>query len=253
MPEESEETDINFMAAVGVLLLRATLPQLQTLTTLPDVLDGLGLHLAAVALRYALGYTENLPEELVGNDPDAFFAKWLEQPAAAKLDHPQFYEGATATLTSHVAGCRVTVETETVTPCVDIAESVLAALESLLSTALAERAIAREPRLTMRVTRAEGAEHLVRFEIADREGRPHVDVRCKNFHPHKIALDDQQQVKATISDLLMHVLARVFIIDDIEETLTKLFRDEQAVDRAINFTSSLVVAGNILGDHPRPR
>ena len=53
VPDEWEEDEINFMAAVGILLLRATMPQLQALTTLPDVLDGLRLHLAAVALRYA--------------------------------------------------------------------------------------------------------------------------------------------------------------------------------------------------------
>lgn len=252
IPEEWEEDEINFMAAVGILLLRATLPQLHVLTTLPDVLDGLRLHLAAVALQYALGHTDTLPKELVGDDPDAFFAQWIEQPAAAKLpEHPHLYESATTTLASNVAGCSVTIETDTAAPCVEIAESILAAVESLLSTALAERAVAREPRLTMRVARAEGTERLVGFEVADREGRPHVEVFCKAFHPHKIPLDDQHQVKSTISDLLMHVLARVFVIDKIEETLTKLFRDEQAIDRAINFTSSLVVAGNILGDDPK--
>jgi hypothetical protein len=252
IPEDWEDDEVNFMAVVGILLLRATIPQLQLLTTLPDVLDGLRLHLGAVALRYALGHNDTLPEELVGDDPDAFFQKWIEQPAAASLpEQPQLYDGTTAILTSNLAGCRVTLETDNATPCVDIAESILAALESLLSTALAERAIAREPHLSIRVVLRESAEQLIAFETTDQEGRPHVEVRCKSFHPHKIAPDDQHQVKATISDILMHVLARVFLIENIEETLTKLFRDEQAIDRAINFTSSLVVAGNILGDHPK--
>src|SRR5207302_10895302 len=57
--------------------------------------------------------------------------------------------------------------------------------------------------------------------------------------------------KENVSSLLIHVLSRVFMIDNIEETLTKLFRDEQAIDRAINFTSSLVTTSNILGDEPK--
>ena len=65
-----------------------------------------------------------------------------------------------------------------------------------------------------------------------------------------IGLDDQHKVRSAVSDLLMQVLARAFLITNVEETLTKLLRDEQAIDRAVNFTSSLVVLGNILGDNP---
>lgn len=252
MDGDCKEFDISFMVGVGILLLRASMVELQVLTAVPDVLDQLRLPLAADALRYALGHTDTLPEELVGNDLDAFFAKWMEQPAAAKVsERPKLCDGPTATLTSAVAGCSVTIEAETEGPCVEIAESILAALESLLSTALAERTIALEPRLTMRVSRDDGAVNPIGFAISDREGRPHVEVNCVSSQLRGVSLDDQQLIRSAISDLLMEILERVFVMGNIEETLTKLIRDEQAIDRAIHFTGSLVVARNVLGDNPK--
>lgn len=250
LAEDPDEEDINFNAILGMLFLRASIAQLRQLTTLPDVLDNMRLPLASGALLFALGHDAELPDDF-GEEPIEFFQRWLEQPVANSIPRrPELYDGDTATLTSKVAGCQFTVEASTVMPCIDVAESILAAIESLLSTAMTEGAIASEPILTIRVTVAEGATELVAFDLSEREGRPHVEVRCAEFHPHKIALDDQHKVRSAISDLLMHLLARAFLITNLEETLTKLFRDELAIDRAVNFTSSLVVLGNILGDTP---
>lgn len=251
LPEEPEEEDINFNAILGMLLLRASIPQLQQLTTLPDVLEALRLPMASVALLYALGHDDEIPDELGRENPLAFFQRWLEQPVAKSIpQRPELYDGDTATLTSRIAGCRFTVETSTATPCVDVAESILAAIESLVSTALVEGTIAHEPTLTMRVTLAMEVTELVSFEMTDRLGRPHIEVRCAPFHPHKLVPNDQQKVRSAISDLLVHLFARTFVIGNFEETLTKLFRDEQAIDRSINFTSTIIVLGNILGDNP---
>ncbi len=251
IPEEPDEEDINFNAIFGMLFLRASIAQLRQLTTLPDVLDALRLPMAAVALLYALGHDDEVPDELGGEQPLAFFQQWLDQPVAKSIpQRPELYADETAVLTSSIAGCRFTIETSTTTPCVDIAESILAAVESLVSTAMVDGTIACEPHLTMRVTVAETAD-LVTYEMTERAGRPHIDIRCAPFHPHKLIAAEQQSVRATISDLLMHLFARAFIISNPEETLTKLFRDEQAIDRSLNFTSSLIVLGNVLGDDPK--
>ena len=41
------------------------------------------------------------------------------------------------------------------------------------------------------------------------------------------------------------------MLGEPEQVLTKLFRDEMALDRAINFTGSCVTLGNVLGDKPK--
>lgn len=251
LAEEPDEEDINFNAILGMLLLRASIPQLQQLTTLPDALDALRLPMASVALLYALGHENEIPDELGGEKPIEFFQRWFEQPVGKSIpQRPELYDGVTATLTSRIAGCRLTITTSTAMPCVHVGESILAAIESLVSTAMIDGAIAREPEMTMHVALADSDTALLSFALVEREGRPHVDVRCASFHSQKMSLDDQHNVRSAISDLLMRVFARTFLISNPEETLPKLFRDEQAIDRAVNFTSSLVVTGNILGDNP---
>ena len=96
--------EFHFDAILGILLLRTDLWYLKKLSALPGVLDELGLHKAAVALLYALGYTEDIPAELTGQDigaqdMHAFFAKWRDQPAARELSgHPALYDGRMVTL-----------------------------------------------------------------------------------------------------------------------------------------------------------
>jgi len=251
IPDEPDKEEVNFNAILGMLLLRASIPQLQELTNLPDVLDAIRLPLASVALLYALGHEDEIPDDTGGKKPLEFFQRWLHQPVAKSIPpRPELYDSDTSILTSRIAGCRFTIDTENATPCVEVSESILAAIESLVSTAMVEGVMACEPELTMRVTLTETGANLVSFEMNEREGRPHIEVLCAPFHPHKIIPDDQHKVRSTISDLLMRVFARAFLIDKLEETLTRLFRDEQAIDRSINFTSSLVVTGNILGDNP---
>jgi hypothetical protein len=72
------------------LFLKSDLRQLEHMTSLPEVVEGLGLLLAADALRFALGHKVELPsgvvaEEAGENADHQFFAQWREQPAFEAL------------------------------------------------------------------------------------------------------------------------------------------------------------------------
>lgn len=256
-PERLAEGEVQFDAILGMLLLKTDIWELKRLSFLPDVLDTLGLQFSATALRFALGHEENLPEEVVGEKDDkeglyAFFKQWRDQPAAQDLPAaPSLYEQRTVTLSSSVLGCQITAESENTTPCVELAEWVLAALESLLSTGMRERVFAREPVLAIRVRKSDFVELPFSFEMQDRDGRPHLEVRCAAFEAYRMPFEAQEQLKRRMLELLPHLLARAFLFADIEHALVKLFRDERALDRAINFTSSFVTLGNVLGPTPK--
>jgi hypothetical protein len=63
--------------------------------------------------------------------------------------------------------------------------------------------------------------------------------------------DVQAKAKKQIFDLLVRILARVFLIQDIKKLVRDMFRDEAALERSIDFTSSLVTTGNVLGHSPK--
>ena len=256
-PDRLAEGELEFDAILGILLLRTSLWDLKRLSLLPDALEKLGLVNAAVALQFALGHEDDLPESLIGEKADKeatrdFFRRWRDQPAADELPAgPLLYEQRTVSLTSNLLGCRMEVESENIAPCVELAESVLAALESLLSTGMVERIIARVPVLPIKIRKADFVEGPLVFETQDVDGMPQVEVRCAVFDPHKMPREVQNAIKDKLIALLSYILARAFMLNDLEHTLTKLFRDERALERAINFTSSFVTTGNVLGGMPK--
>lgn len=251
------QREMQFDAILGILLLRTDIWDLKFLSSLPDVLDRLGLHCSAVALQYALGHEDELPEEFVGDKISGeklyhFFEQWRDQPAAGDLPAtPSLYEQRTVTLNSNVLGCRITAESENTTPCVELAEWMLAALESLLSTGMLERVVAREPVLTIKLRKSDFVEPPFAFEIQERDGRPHLEVRCAAFDAHMVSHEAQGHLKDKMLEVLPHLLARVFMLGESEQVIVKLFRDELALERSINFTSSFVTLGNVLGDTPK--
>ena len=157
------------------------------------------------------------------------------------------------TLSSNVLGCRITVESENVSPCVELAESALAALEALLSTGATERMITHEPVFTISIRKNDLAEQPFGFDMGEREGRPHVDIRCPSFDPHSMSSEAQAQVKHKLFQLLAHVLAHVFLFDDDTQVINRLFDEGRAIERSIELTTSFVTVGNVLGYSPKTK
>jgi tetratricopeptide (TPR) repeat protein len=255
--EKDFHLDMQFSLILGLLLLRADLWQLRAMARLPDALDDNGLPLSAAALMYALGHEEDLPAEFLAVIPGGvslhdFFMQWRRQTAGEDVpESPLLHEGRLVTLTSQVLGCRIRLECENAPDCIALSESLLAALESLFSTAIHQHVMAREPLLTLNVRHAQFADPPFGFELLDRAGRPHVEIRCTSLNPHTLPAEIQAAIARKIFDLLIELFARVFWVPRPEETLSQLLREENAPERALQFTTSFVTLGNVLGHEPR--
>lgn len=249
-------TDPAFDVLFIRLLLRTDFFDLRALQGLPDVLDQLGLDLEADALLYALGHKERLKEVAreLGKDPDV----WASQGRNIKADiplpeRPMLYNQRTVTLQSRALGCRITVESKTEPPCVEVAESILAALESFLATSALDRAVAHEPELTVEVRTSDFAEAPVGVSVEERAGRPHLVVRCQTFDPHSMPVDKQVVAREAVFHAAMTALAQIVVFKDYERNLEALFRDERVSERAVAFTSTFGRQANVLGASPKTR
>ena len=257
-PDHSEEA--NFDAVLGILILKSDIWSLGRLSFLPDVLEKLGLFSSQIALRFALGDEDQLWRELTESaeledkDIGSFFRRWRQQPAASDLpDRPVICDEARVSFESNLLGCRIHLESENKSPCVELAESVLAALESLMATGFRDHIFPRESILTGGVRTSHFPDELISFDLRDRQGRPHLEIRCSDFSPHDMSGEAQQEARNKLRDLVIAVMARVYILKNPEDTLTKLLHDEGALERAVNYTSSLVVQGNVLGSSPKTK
>ena len=245
--------DDMFDPIMGMLLLKADLETLRNLTRLPEVLVSTGLPMSAVALLFALGHEDEVPSTLVGEDASTedrrrFFRMWRDQPAHDNLPPtPKIDLTQTIRLESSLAGCRIDVICRNESPCIELGESLLACLEALLATAMIDRIIAHEPSVKVVIATVEIAEPPFTFDTADVDGRPSVEIRCYPFSPQKLSIDEQTRLKNRIFEVVAHILARAFLLPDTSDLLSRLFHEDLAPQRAIDFTTSFVVVGNVLG------
>ena len=165
--------EMEFDVILGILLLKADLWQLKQLTSIPDTLERLRLFMSSCALKFALGYENELPEDL--ERPGAreelyrFIRLWRDQPAEGELPaSPSLCEGRKVELRSNILGCKITVESDNISPCVEVAESILGALESFLATGGDHHLYAREPVLTLKIRKSDFVEGPFTFESADK-------------------------------------------------------------------------------------
>jgi hypothetical protein len=253
-PEEAEayeERDQDFDVLVGHALLNLDEFALRALSRAPDALDSLELFRSSAALLYALGRTEALPAEMLNafDDLDGYLASWRDMSPDLRVDESALVPRRTKlVLTSNVLGMRVAVEHERGSPAVEIAESLLAALEGLLATGLAHGVGAVEPSTTIVVRSNDFAAWPFRFEHRETFGVPEWEVVFKPFNAAALSYAQQSEMKEAIRNALVEILARCFHLPtDSKEMAQRLFGEERALDRSLNFTGSFVVAGNVLG------
>ncbi len=246
-----------FDAILGLLLLRTDVWQLKWLEKLPDVLDRYRLHGSSLALRYALGpdtgVKEDLQEVAKGDVAiEKYFLQWRAQPAGKDLpSQPSYCDERTVTFESRILGCAVSVVCQNDVVCLAVAESLLAALEGLMSTGLADGIMAKEPELSCEVRLSPYTGIEWKSEFTDRHGRPHWEILCPTFDPNHLTFAEQKMLKKQLARDFVELLPRVFVFKDVEDTARKLFGDDNALDRALHFCCSFITAGGVLGNNPR--
>jgi len=253
--EEHTQSEVTFDGILGILLLKTDPWDLKRLTRLPDVLEAMGLFNSSIALRYSLGDKASVEEDLreCSVRPLAeYFRMWRDQPASEQSPgEPELYDRRTVMLSSRVLGCTITIDAENDTACVILAESILSATESLMATGIVDRVMAHEPTMTVSIRRSDFGQTPFGTSFTDVSGRPHADIRCCNFDWTSKNCEAQKILREKIFEVIAGVLARVFVFEHMEETLTRLFRDDRALERAIDFTMGFAATGNILGLAPR--
>lgn len=253
--DELEDRDHAFDAILGMQFLRFDLPLLNDVGRLPTTLDGLELYNSSLALRFALGEESSVAADLeltADSTLTDHFVKWRDQPACDDLrNEPQLGHQQKVHLQTSVAGCAINVDCRNEQQCVAVAESLLASIESLLATGLADRVFARQSSLQVEVVRSDSVAAQFDHELKEKNGFLECHIRCADFDSNQMTVEQQGEAKRKLLEVTMSVICNCFYIGDSELWIGRAFGDEKAVDRAIHFTSSFVVLGNVLGSSPR--
>jgi tetratricopeptide (TPR) repeat protein len=245
----------HFDSILGLLLIKTPDYDLPSLEKLPDTLLSMRLEYSAWGLLYRLGGKELLPESFLTkrseNEIAQFFNLWLSQPGQKSLPSvPDFYMNDTVELKSRILGCDYAVRTVNSSPEIELAEYIIAALESLLSTAIQLSAIATDSDALVTISRDDSLPNGIQYTQKD-DGRIHIAVTCKEFNPHILSKIQQEEIYAIVSEIVLFITGHSVMFKDANKDLKVLFKEEEVSSRAFNFSSPLVALGNVLGSNPK--
>ena len=252
-----EEREVQNLV-LGLLLLRAPLSALKELEDLPDVLGHFGYFHARGALLYALGHESQLRDEgwISEGDNDeslrGFFFEWAGQPAREDLPkEPELSTGDFVTLSSVVLGCEVTATAPNDLRSVQLGETVLGALESLLATSLTERVIPYRERLRLTLQPEDNDADLVTHHVDKIAGELIIKI-CYSRKRFPSTRRERIKFREWLWKLLGEVLQELLAISD-PRYVERIMGQERALSRALDFADVPITVKNILGDSPRFR
>lgn len=250
-----EESLGNFSGVLGCLLLKTRTSDLPKLERTPDMFNRLSLDFSGLALLYLLGGEKYLPRDYwqtIGNQSsNDFFSRWLNQPAQDDLPiHPNYYLDERIKLESNILGTHFIFESKNASPAIEICEMIVAALEAYLSTAVSLKSFGKVSEFKVMVE--ENAALTTFIELSDQHvnGRS-IQVSYKQFNPHLLSVEAQTEISKSVTEIVIRIIGKTIAFSDAEKNLKELIVDQRVYERSFNFSSPLVMLGNVLGHNPR--
>lgn len=241
-------------AVLGMLLMRSDLGQLRTLERAPAMLERQGFQIARGALLWALGGPDAVRRDgfAPAYQDDAaiaeLFERLAEQPAAQDIPpRPTLAEGSEIELRTVVLGVEVIARVACERDSIFLAEAILAAFESFLSTSLGTQVFPYRERLEFSVSPGSDGATRPNFQIDDLTNVAAITHGVGNYG----GATDYPAFVGWLQEVLIRLALRMLIIDDPEKWMERVAGDEVGFGRALALGAIAVATRNIFGDEPR--
>ena len=241
---------------LGIHLLNLPLETLPVIIRLPGTLQRLGLDYARMALLFALGHEQTLRKEgYIPADEDeenvqTFFEQWQDQSAANDISPlPVLVNGKTSELKSTILGLELVVETPNNITSFGIAESLLGALEALISTSGERDVFPYRERMTIVITTSDQLEGIPQIRFPDDDSS-----RIEVKHPMDFdfaTVADRQDYIEWLQYSIVQIMCQILIIQDANAWLEQVAGQERGFSRALTLGDTLTLNKNIFGETPR--
>lgn len=249
MPNSDDKEEL-FDYILGIQVFRTEYDTLKRLRSFPHYLLEKGLYLSNIAMLYELGHFDiNMLEQLNGSKEayEDFVYKWYNQPAKEHLTGKPWYGFSDKVkLTSKILGCRMNVIANNNSICMEMGATILASLESFLSTGIKYELIPMADIITFEVVYIETQSFIISLEqIEDKKN--YIRIKCSNYRK-----DEFLKAQETVNDLLVEILAKVISIlfpyPHSMASLENIIINENALERAHIFSNSIFYVLETLGE-----
>lgn len=251
--EKLEEEKLLCDLRLGVTILTCS-EDAKHISRLLPILQRAELDNSALAVKYRMGredlYDKEFTDAIAEDERQKFFENWASQaPENIASDKLLYSNEISVQLSTHVLGCEITVHFENNILNTMTAESILACIESILATALLHKGASAEPNFDIWIENDNSAGYKVKTQLETDNSA--IKVTVPEFNPHSISGKNQGILGKSIQELAIKVVGSIVMFAETKKSLEKIFGEERAFDRSVNFTSSYIRLGNVIGYKPK--
>ena len=219
-----------------------------TLTKLPAILKKQDFLMAEDASLFLLGYSNEILDNyqdidvLSENDLEEYFQTVASQPLNQQFVFPfNFIEGPSSSISSKILGTEFIINFKTDNSLLISAETIIAYLEGFLGTSL-ENLYPNAEKIQIELIEQKKALSVEETDMTN----------CyKVFWDSSFnSANNFNEIAECCLNLVSRILAKNFLIKDVEEFLTDLFENQEVSERLSVLLNHKAFLSNVLGDSP---
>lgn len=233
----TENQKINYEVLIGKLFLNANFSDIERLAWLPDKLNQLDLGLSADALLVCLGHEDKAGPEAEPIDLH-FMNMWRSIDMGAPVAPLDLYLDRWTIISSYILGCKVCVSFPVKSPGIELAQQLLAVLESFCAPMMSAHAAATVPAVNIDILLEDEDDFILQHRFDTAAQVTSAEILCSPFSITSLTDEQRSKIQSFYSEFCLHF---VFIICPQfgKSKLEEMLRDDKALERAVIFNSNI--------------
>ncbi|ETU79908.1 hypothetical protein Q095_00361 [Pseudomonas aeruginosa PS50] len=246
----TESQKMSYEALVGKLFLNAGFSDIERLAWLPEKLNQLGLWLSADALLICLGHEDKAGPE--GGPIDLeFINMWRSIDMGAPVAPLDLYLNRWTTISSYILGCKVSVSFPVKSPCMEIAQQLLAVLESFCAPMMAEHLGSTLPAVNIDISLEDEDGFILQHSFDTAAQVTSAEILCSSFSIANLTDQERDAIRIFYNEFCLRFVT--IICPQIGwSRLEKMLQDDKALERAVLFNCNIGLDGYFIGRDAAP-
>ena len=246
----TEDQKMNYEVLIGQLFLNANFSDVERIAWLPDKLNQLDLGLSADALLVCLGHEDKAGPE--GEPIDLHLMNmWRSIDMGAPVAPLDLYLDRWTTISSYILGCKVSVSFSVKSPCIELAQQLLAVLESFCAPMMADHATATVPAVNIDISLEDEDDFILQHSFDTAAQVTSAEILCSPFSITSLTDEQRDTIRQFYTEFCLHFVS--IICPQISSSkIEEMLRDDKALERAVVFNCNIGLDSYFMGRNAVP-
>lgn len=246
----TENQKMNYEVLIGQLFLNANFSDVERIAWLPDKLNQLDLGLSADALLVCLGHEDKAGPE---GEPIDFHLMnmWRSIDMGAPVAPLDLYLDRWTTISSCILGCKVSVSFPVKSPCIELAQQLLAVLESFCAPMMADHATATVPAVNIDILLEDEDGFILQHSFDTAAQVTSAEILCSPFSIASLTDEQRDTIGQFYSEFCLHFVS--IICPQISwSKIEEMLREDKALERSVVFNCNIGLDSYFMGRNAVP-